>query len=246
MKVCFISCHYPPLSRTFRRYQFARLLADGGCDVEAVAHGNVSQRIGGFVEDPDLRKDDPEIKVHRPRAIPWHLTGEFLFRMGFIPCPHLNWLMPAVRTGAQIVHSEKDVVFGLYPPLTDHLVAWWISRRTGARLVLDFRDEYLGLARGARRPWARVCEKMVVQRADLVSVATRAVGENLVDRYGLPREKIHLTMNGYWEEVKEDLTYSQRNTVRIVYAGALSSAQGIEVLCQAVEILEKTRPELAR
>jgi glycosyltransferase involved in cell wall biosynthesis len=246
MKVCFISCHYPPLSRTFRRYQFARLLADGGCHVEAVVHGNVSQRIGGFVEDSDLLEDDPEIKVHRPKAVPWHLSGEILFRMGLIPCPHLNWLRPAIKTGERIAQSGNDVVLGLYPPLTDHLAAWSIARRTGARLVLDFRDEYLGLARGFRRPWARMAEKMVVQRADLVSVATEAVGENLMSRYGLPPEKIHLTMNGYWEDPRADLTYPQRDTVRIVYAGALSGAQGIEVLCQAVEILETTQPELAR
>ena len=186
MKVCFISCHYPPLSRTFRRYQFARLLADGGCHVEAVVHGNVSQRIGGFVEDSDLLEDDPRIEVHRPKAVPWHLSGEILFRMGLIPCPHLNWLRPAIRSGERIAQSEKDVVLGLYPPITDHLAAWSIARRTGARLVLDFRDEYLGLARGIRRPWAKMVEKMVVQRADLVSVATEAVGENLMSRYGLP------------------------------------------------------------
>ena len=91
MKVCFFSCQYPPLSRTWRRYMFARYLADGGCDVEVVAHGNISQALGSFTDDPDLAREDPGIPVHRVRALPWHLAGEVLYRSGAIPCPYLNW-----------------------------------------------------------------------------------------------------------------------------------------------------------
>jgi len=111
--------------------------------------------------------------------------------------------------------------------------------------VLDFRDEYLGLASGVRRPWARLCEKRLVEKADLISVATEELGKRLMERYHLPEERIHLTLNGYWQEVKEDLTCPDRDIVRIVYVGAISAAQRLELLCQAVEILVRKKPQLA-
>ncbi|MEW6750769.1 MAG: glycosyltransferase [Candidatus Latescibacterota bacterium] len=242
--VCFVSCHFPPLSRTARRYGFARLLADGGCRVEVVAHGNVSRALGAFVDDAGMAADDAEIPVHRPHGLPWHLAGEVLYRIGVLPCPHLNWMPAAVRAAARVAAGPQDVVLGVYPPLTDLLVAAAVSRRTGARLVLDFRDEYRGLHSGLRSGWARVLEPRLVQRAALVSAATEAVLEGLAARYRLPAERRQLTHNGYWEEVAQDVSLPARPGFRLVYAGALSGAQGLEVLAAAVERLGRERPDL--
>ena len=245
MKVCFVSCQYPPLSRTLRRYKFARFLKDGGCDIEVVAHGNISHALGTFLDDPGLCGDDPDIRVHRPRAFPWYLMGEALYRTGAVPCPYINWLRPAISTARKIARSPGDVVLGIYPPLTNLLSAWRVSRHTGARLVLDFRDEYLGLAKGMRVPWATWCEKRLVDEASLISVATEKAANNLVERYGLPEERVHLTENGFWDEVTDEKSYPSGDKVRIVYAGALSPAQGIEVLFQSIEILKRTFSHLA-
>lgn len=244
MKVCFVSCHYPPLGRTFRRYCFARLLADGGCPVEVVAHGNHSRALGAYREDPGLACDDLEIPVHRVRTVPWHLAGEVLFRAGVVPCPYVNWLPVAARAAARVAASPGDVVVGVYPPLTNLLAAAAAARRTGARLVLDFRDEYCGLHTGLRRPWARVLEGGLVRRAALVSAATRSVLDGLAARHGVPAERLHLTRNGYWEEVTTDVSLPERPGFRLVYAGALSLTQGLEVLAAAVEHLGRLRPDL--
>ena len=155
MKVAFISAQYPPLSRTYRRYQFAQLLAEGGCDLEVITHGNISKALGTFVDDPDMVADSPW-PVHRPRSIPWYLTGEVLFRSGLVACPYVNWIPAATRIACRIV-GPQDVVCSVYPPLSNHIVAYHTSKRTRARLVLDFRDEYLGLSLGARRWQARRC-----------------------------------------------------------------------------------------
>lgn len=244
-RVCVVTCHYPPLSRTYRRYQFARYLHEGGCRVEVVAHGNISRALDTFVNDPGLAAVDPAIPIHRPRACPWHLTGELLYRAGLIPCPHLNWLLPAARAAARMAAGPDDLVLGIYPPLTNQLAAWLASRRTGARLVLDYRDEYLGLHRGLRRAWAAWCERRLVARAALVSVATERLAQTLVERYGLPDGRVHVTSNGWWDEVEGDLALPCRERVRLVYAGALSPAQGLEVLCRAVEIWTGRHPEEA-
>ena len=245
MKVCLISCHYPPMARALRRYEFARCLVDGGCDVEVVAHGNISHALGSYEDDPGLATEDPDIRVHRPRAIPWHLTGDLLYRTGLLPCPYSNWYRPAIRAAGDIVHSAADAVVGIYPPLTNLLAAHAVAERTGAKLVLDYRDEYLGLSAGIRAPLARRLHKKLLKRADLVSVATRAIEHSLVSRDSFPRSRIALTSNGFWHDVEEATGYSPARKMRIVYAGAISQIQGLGVLCGALELLWKTRPETA-
>lgn len=242
MKVCFISCHYPPLSRTYRRYRFAQLLAEGGCDVEVVAHGNVSRAFGAFVDDPDTIVEGPP--VHRPRAVPWHVTGDVLYRAGVIPCPNLNWARPAVRVARQIARTPDDVVVGLYPPLTNLIVAYRTAQITGARLVLDFRDEFLGLASKRQQRWARRWETRLRESADLISVATANVGEAFVER-GFEPDRLHLTENGYWELPEGEIGYDDDAVCRVVYVGALSGAQGPEILCDAVRLLRRDSPAVA-
>ncbi|MFC1525545.1 glycosyltransferase [Candidatus Latescibacterota bacterium] len=246
MKVCFITCHYPPLSRTYRRYQFARYLADGGCDVEVVTHGNISRALGSFVDDPDTLTSDVDLTVHRPRAFPWHLTGEVLYRLGVIACPHLNWCRPASRSAERIASSEADAVVGIYPPLTNLIAAYHVSRRTGARLVLDYRDEYLGLARGVRRRLALKWQRRLLAAADLVSVATSVIGRNFVERDGLSEDRLQVTENGYFADPGDVGEYVPDRSLRLAYAGAISAIQGPEILCQAMEIVRQSRPDLAQ
>ncbi len=245
MKVCLITCHYPPMARALRRYEYARCLADGGCDVEVVTHGNISHALGAYEDDPELSAEDPDIRVHRPKAMPWHLAGDLIYRAGLLPCPYANWYRPAVRAARDIVDSASDAVVGIYPPLTNLLAAHAVAERTGAKLVLDYRDEYLGLATGFRKPLARRIHKRLLKRADLVSVATRAIEHGLVSRDGFPPSRIALTSNGYWHEVEGATGYAPANKMRIVYAGAISQIQGLGVLCDALGILWKTRPETA-
>lgn len=245
MKVCFLTCHFPPLARTFRRYQFARCLADAGCDVEVVAHGNVSRALGAFVDDPDtvLPMDIP---IHRPRAIPWHLTGELLFRGGLIPCPHINWLKTAANAAANVASTPEDVICSLYPPITDHLAAALAARRTGAKLVLDFRDEYLNLATRLQSSWAQWCERWVVQRGALISVATQEVADNLRGRYGLGTDDVQLTPNGFWEMPETVPPHRDNEKVQFVYIGSITAAQGLEVVFDAVETIRRRYPDQIR
>lgn len=245
MKTCFITCHYPPLARTYRRYKFARLLADGGLDVEVVTHGNVSRALGAFVDDADLQGDDEDLPVHRVRAFPWYVGGELLHRIGVVPCPHVNWLAAAAKRAARLAVSSDDTIVSVYPPLTDHIAGYLASRRTGARLVLDYRDDHIGLKTVLQRPLAAMWEKRALERAAVVSVATEEIGEVLSAAYGVPAEKLQITANGYWDEVDEEaLTFRDEEDIRFVYAGAISPAQGLEVLCRATGELRKRHQAL--
>jgi glycosyltransferase involved in cell wall biosynthesis len=245
MKTCFITCHYPPLARTYRRYKFARLLADGGLDVEVVTHGNVSRALGAFVDDADLQGDDADLPVHRVRAFPWHLAGELLHRAGAVPCPHVNWLRAAAHRAGKVAATPEDTIVSVYPPLTDHIAGYMAARRTGARLVLDYRDDHLGLKSALQKPLAAFWERRALECAELVSVATEEIGHSLSATYGVPAGKLHVTANGYWDEVDESgLSFRDQEDVHFVYAGAISPAQGLELLCAATGQLRKHHPQL--
>lgn len=242
MKVCFITAQYPPLSRTYRRFQFARLLSEGGCDLEVVTHGNISKALGTFTNDTNLSSQS-SWPVHRANTIPWYLTGEILFRLGLVACPYANWVQSATRAASKVV-GPADVVCSVYPPLSNHIAAYRTAQRTGARLVLDFRDEYLGLSHGLRRRQASRWQARLLAAADLVSVATQAVADSFVQQ-GLPEDRIHLTENGYWE-VPEMPEYPSTGKVKIVYVGAISGAQGPEILCAAMALLQRDDPQRAQ
>ena len=226
---------------------FARLLADGGLDVEVVTHGNVSRALGAFVDDADLLGDDADLPVHRVRATPWHLAGEILHRAGLVPCPHVNWLSAAARRAGTIAPSAGDAIVSVYPPLTDHMAACRAARRTGARLVLDYRDDHLGLKSPLQKPLASRWERRALGQAALVSVATEEIGHSLAATYGVPADKLTVTANGYWDEVAaEDLSFREADDIHFVYAGAISPAQGLELLCAATGELRRRHPAVGK
>ena len=233
------------MARTYRRYGFARGLKEGGCDVEVIAHGNISHALGAFEDDGGMALHEEEFAVHRPKAVPWHVLGEFLYRAGLAACPYRNWYGPAWRAATTVVHSEADVVMGIYPPMTNLMAALRVSEKTGAKLVLDFRDEYVELASGVRRLLAKRIHGRLLQRADLVSVATEAIKERFVFRDRFPADRIHVTENGYWQNAGTS-EYEATEKVRIVYVGAMSAIQGLGVLCDAMRVVSETRPELTR
>ena len=233
------------MARTYRRYGFARGLKEGGCDVEVVTHGNISHALGAFEDDGGMALHEDEFPVHRPKAIPWHMLGEFLHRGGLVTCPYRNWYGPAWRAATRVIHSEADVVMGIYPPMTNLMAALRVSEKTGARLVLDFRDEYLGLTSGIRRLLAKRIHGRLLHRADLISVATEAIKERFAIEDRFSADRIHVTENGYWQSAGTT-EYEATDKVRIVYVGAMSAIQGLGVLCNAMRVVSETRPELAQ
>ena len=207
-----------------------------------VTHGNVSRALGAFVDDGDMVDLDARIKVHRARALPWHLGGELLYRLGLAACPistgsNRRFELPPVLLDLQPMWSSVST-----PPLP---IIWSPAgvglRRRGPpgagrrRLRLELSPR-LGRGQATRR------ERGLVQEADLISVATQGIADNLVERYAIDPAKIHLTQNRYWQEVEGDIGYPRREKIRIVYAGAISAAQGLEVLPQALELLAQRQP----
>lgn len=106
--------------------------------------------------------------------------GEFIRLNFFIPDARIGWAPAAIRSGHQLVMSEKpDLIFSTAPPYTVHLIASRLSRKHGIPWVADFRDPWVenyAYNTQYRFPWVRWInerlERRVLNQANRVVVAT--------------------------------------------------------------------------
>ena len=66
---------------------------------------------------------------------------KFLKSVFELPDQQVGWLVPAVVEGYRLLRRERfDLIYATAPPETATLVAYALSRLSGAKLLLDFRD----------------------------------------------------------------------------------------------------------
>ena len=66
---------------------------------------------------------------------------KFLKSVFELPDQQVGWLVPAVLEGYRLLRRERfDLIYATAPPETATLVAYALSRLSGTKLLLDFRD----------------------------------------------------------------------------------------------------------
>jgi glycosyltransferase involved in cell wall biosynthesis len=81
----------------------------------------------------------------RPRQSRAHQLSTFLNRWVMIPDKYFPWLGPAARAGERLIRERQmDAIYSTSDPVTDHLVARRLTRRTGVPWAAEFRDLWLG------------------------------------------------------------------------------------------------------
>ncbi len=97
--------------------------------------------------------------------------------------------------------DPPSVVIASGPPFTAFIAAYFLARRFGAKLVLDYRDEW------SERPFAYsprgnsdlLWERRCLQAADAIFFATQSYQDHYLDTFSyLPASKCHILHNG-WE-----------------------------------------------
>lgn len=249
-RIYFVNFYYPPMGRSRRRYYYARALADAGFRVTVVTVANPSGFVNRYPVDPQSDVPDPEIEVVRLRVTPWWALGEALFAAGVLSCPQANWGRTLERELVPLLRREPGIVLSLYPPISSHRACLKAARAAGCPLVLDFRDEYLDLAlRGMGRLFAgraRRIEAELVRGADLVSVTTENVRDNLLGRHRLDPAKVVVTYNGFGGRLPDVAPRDYAGPLRFVYAGAITGHQAPEIFCRAWRLLDERQPDVAR
>lgn len=242
-KLYFIACCFPPFGRgnAITNSCVANALSKD----MAVAVVCMEREDGGIIayqEDVSLeRKINTNIKISRVSAANWWKINMALYITGISPCYFINWAWSVWRRRGDIF-TEKGIIFAVYPVFSDILLGYFMSKRYGMPLLVDFRDDFSGvMARGWKRimlPLYRFLEGNIIRHADSVSVTTEHLRQDIIKRYNISENKVSVVYNIVPPAVanvgKENF---KSNKISIIYAGAMSRVQKPEILLKGYQLL---------
>jgi glycosyltransferase involved in cell wall biosynthesis len=208
-KVLLVSYWYPPAvgAAAERVHAFAKYLPEHGWQARvltaehpgsgretdrAVVHAVTDRWAGKGLVFPDY---DPTVAK---RSGLRSLLRELVF-----PDRFLAWQRAALKVGQGLIRQEAcDLILASFPPASAVLLALKLHRESGARLVLDFRDRWLGpggyepRSAWAGRRHARLQHRAVSAAAALITVSD-AMADGLAREQGYDRQRIFVIHNGY-------------------------------------------------
>jgi glycosyltransferase involved in cell wall biosynthesis len=165
------------------------------------------------------------------------------------------WMRRAERVAGQVARGRRvDVILATAPPFMVPVLAAGLKRRLGARLVLDFRDDWLDTPIFAAKPWwqqavHRRFERQALAAADHVLAASEASCLDLQRRHAAQAGAIHYLPNG-WDpdDLPPPLPPNARSAQFVIAsAGGYQRAdRSPEGLFRAVGQLITRRPEIGR
>jgi glycosyltransferase involved in cell wall biosynthesis len=157
-RVLIVAYYFAPIGGigSIRLTRFASSLPDHGWGATVLAPRDTPHE-----QDPQLTF--PEEKVVRSRSIEFSRIGRAVTRAGpsfdqsrpsvrsrmralahrylFFPDPQIGWYPGAVRAGLRALRQQRfDAIYSSADPMTAHLVARTLSRRSGLPWVAESRD----------------------------------------------------------------------------------------------------------
>jgi glycosyltransferase involved in cell wall biosynthesis len=248
LDVFFFCYDYPPISRTRTRQIFAEQIANAGFHVTVITVLNPSGFLSKPIIENSVQHEHNNLKLVRIKIINWLFIGELLNLLKLTVDPFQNWFWATKRKLRKIIRSDNAIIIALYPPYGNHKLAYIASKISGFPLILDYRDEFLNIivpSDGFYRE--RICklEKKITEHAQLITVASATIKENIIERYKLKEKKVQILFSGYddtpIESKKEKFNH---NVLKIVYAGAFSQHQKPEIIIQAFQKKILNHPEI--
>lgn len=221
-KILLIGYHFPPLggSAAIRPLKIVKHIKTFGWDSIVLTVKNPDWY---YAYDPGLLTElNADVKIIKSFTLKasWlyrtlnplrvkkldHLIKAYLV----MPDDYLGWLPGAYAAGiAAIRKYDPQIIYSTCGPMTSHIVAHLLKRRTGLKWIAEFRDEWLedpGLALPTpfhRRFHHRV-ERLVVQNADKIITMAPAVNQ-LLSKHLNNTDKFETIPAGF---DPEDLTHS--------------------------------------
>jgi hypothetical protein len=187
----------------------------------------------------------------------WLGKAAILGRQALMPDPQILW-QPAAQAelARRLARGLDDVVLISAPPFSQFLLGPTARLRRGVGVVLDYRDEwstvqqsYVMQARWSARFGAQI-ERAVLRSAHMVTTATEAFRQNLLDRFPfLKPEQVVAIPNGYDpSDFPADLSGPRPDADRltVTYAGTVFNLTSPRGFLGAVRRLHAEAPELAR
>ncbi len=210
-RVLIVAYYFPPIGGigSIRLARFAELLPEFGWEPLVLAPTETPHPA-----DPTLHY--PEERVVRSRSIeisrvgrlagsapsgdPTSSTRPSLRALGArvvaYPDPQIGWFPGAVRAGLRELKSESfDAIYSSSFPVTAHLVAKTLARRSGVPWLAEFRDPWsAGLPRIPHRRRALRLERRIAKRADAVAMPTPTWAAHFGRQWGT---EVRILPNGF-------------------------------------------------
>lgn len=168
-----------------------------------------------------------------------------------IPDGRIGWLIPAVRAADDITRDwTPDIVFASAPPFTTLLAGRRIAKRTGAPLVVEFRDRWMEdpySEVSAPRRWIdRMLEDWCVRPARHVVTVSEPWAEDYVARWGKP---VVVAYNGFdpddYDELA-DVPPVADGKLQILYTGILyPERRDPTPLFKALQMMDDVRDQIS-
>lgn len=183
---------------------------------------------------------------------------KFASKLVLQPDPQILWLPNAYRQASRLLREVHcDAILATAPTYTNFILGAMLKRKTGVPLILDYRDEwdlssrYLeNRSRDWYSRWVQECQQNYVLRsADALVATTEQSTDTLRDRAAhlgrqLPAACIY---NGYDPEDFDHLPAStNHDRFRLVYTGTLWNLTNVAPIVEAIERLERVRPDLCK
>ena len=254
-KIYFFCYQYPPIARTRGRQIIVKSFYDAGFPAKVITVANPQGYFNKIILDKSLiNEKSAGIEVERIKVLKWGIFGELFYLAKLLPDPRMNWLWAVKKKNQNIVDTNLGVIFALYPPIVNFMAAMHYKKITGFPLVLDYRDEFLNLFApqdDSKREKFFAIEKEIIDAADVISVASSQIKENLIERYEVDESKFIHCYSGYQNlnfsldtSTEKNSSFETENKLKIVYSGAISQHQKPEIIIFAYQKLVEKHPEL--
>ena len=258
-RVLIVSYFFPPISNmgSHRILRFVRHLRDFGwepvvltgklttgplCDqrlLEKVPADLEVERIDSvdltelWAKVARRQEGTPAIPTGKPAPVKTQGLTTFLNRWVMIPDKCFPWIQPAARAGERLIREKNiQAIYSTADPLTDHLVALRLTRRTGVRWAAEFRDLWLGspyFARSHPTPVHRAIharmERRVVAGAAMVVCLSRGIERYFAATYPSCRTRI---LYNCFDPEEYGTAPAPSDRFTVLYAGALYSSRSPE------------------
>ncbi len=160
-----------------------------------------------------------------------------------IPDDKIGWLPFALWQGWRTARAFKpDVIYASGPPPTGLAAAAWLARHLSVPWVAEIRDRWGDDPYDPKPSWRvsldRKLERRVLSSARAIVTVSETWARTYRERYGKPTAVIH---NGFTPGDYEQHSYEPpsgaRDSLRIVYTGAVYAGRDPTTLWQALRLL---------
>jgi glycosyltransferase involved in cell wall biosynthesis len=219
-QVLWLSYYAPPMggSGVQRPVKFAKYLAKLGWTIHWVCpnEGAYPYRDEGLMQDLDSDK----IQLHRVgggtpqhslfgswiQSIYYALPASVAARLNswfYFPDNKVGWAQDAVQTALELISTHHiPFIFVTAPPFSSFSLATTLAEQTGAKLVMDLRDDWLEnqfhrYATASRRTQMAKLEQQVLSKADAITVINDSTRLRLAQRHPILSPRMSVIHNGF-------------------------------------------------